>query len=225
MSIGDPGKESLRRVIVEIRNQHVVAGLEPLFLFREEVCMSDDFQTRGGLDDNARDHFLRHLLNCDRMRRRITYNPEDIDLGEAIAKAIDPGGVIEGGVKPSGGDNIQGQSGGMFYIPWDVSGADNNIPLASTLDMASGTGIILLNAIDSVITVWTNTESRLRSKFITATDSLRLYGSYQQIYTWLTDFGGDDNRVDVANPRATDIALGPDNAPNRLTESTGTTPT
>jgi hypothetical protein len=97
--------------------------------------------------------------------------------------------------------------------------------MISQLDMASGVGIILLNAIDASITTWTNVESRLMTKFITVTDSLRIYGNYQQIYTWLLEFGGDDNQVDVANPRATDLALGPANAPNRLTESSGTTST
>jgi hypothetical protein len=222
MAIGDPGKESFRRVITEIRNQHIVAALQPVMLFREELVMSDDFSARFGLDNTSRDHFLKHLLNCDRMRRRVTYNPEGVPLGDSIAKAIDPTGTIETGVKPSGGDEIQGQTVGMFLLPWDFSGADPNIPMLSSLNMASGVGIILLNAIDAAITQWTNVESRLRSKFITVTDSLRMYGNYQQIYTYLMDFGGDNNQVDIANPRATDIALGPDNAPNRRSETIGT---
>ena len=216
--IGDPGKEEFRRAIIEMRNQHIVAGLAPLFLFREELVNNDDFRDRGGMDDSTRDHFLKHLLKADKIRRRITYNPENADLGTEIAKAIDPNGVIDAGAAPTGGDKIQGQSGGLFNLPWDMAGTDENIPLMSKLNMASSNGIILLNAINQAIVTWTRIESRHRTQFITSSDSMRIYGNYQQIFTWLTEFGGDANRVDVANVRATDEPLGPASAPNRLTE-------
>lgn len=221
MPLGDPGKDSLRGVITKFRNRHILAIVQPLFLFRAEVVGSDAFQDRGGIDNSAQKHFLQHLLNCDKVRRRSTYNPEDIPLGDAIAKAIDPEGTIENGVKPTGGDEIMPQSGHLILLPYDISGADKNIPITSQLKMTSATGLLLLNAIDEAITVATNLESANRTKFITATDSMRIYGIFQQIYTWLLEFGGDENRVDVANPLATSLALGPDNAPNRITETTG----
>lgn len=221
MAIGDAGRESFRRLIPEFRNQHIVAACGPMMTFREEVITNDDFQDRGGTDNSTQAHFLKHLLNCDRIRRRVTYNPDDDDLGKAIAKAIDPNAVIENGVKPAGGDEIQGQSGGLIQFPWDVSGADPNIPLPSQLNLASNMGILLLGAIDQAVTSWTRLESRHRTKFITATDSLRMYGIYQQIYTWLDQFGGDENRVDIANVRPIDEPLGPDSSPNRRSETTG----
>jgi hypothetical protein len=218
MAKGDPGKESFRNAVIEFRNQFIIAGMAPLMLMREELTGNDDFQDRSGMDDSTKHHFLQHLVNCDRIRRRITYNPSGIDLGDAIAKAIDPNAVIEGTEVPVGGDEIQGQSGSLLILPWDLSGANPNIPLPNTLDMSSNNGILLLGAIDSSIVAWTRLESRHRTRFVTATDSMRIYGLYQQIFTFLTEFGGDANRVDVANMRAVDEPLGPENAPNRLTE-------
>ena len=222
--IGDAGKESFRRIITTFRNQHLIPALAPLFLFREALLNSDDFRARNGVDDAAKNHFTNHLVNCDRIRRLITFNPDELDIKSIKAlvdKAIDSKESIENGAKPIGGDEIQGQSGGLFTIPWDVSGSDPNIPLPSQLDMASSTGVVLLNGIDAAIVAYTNLESRHRSQFITPNDSMRMYGKFQQIYTYLDMFGGTENMVDVANPRATDLALGAANAPNRKTETNG----
>ncbi len=221
MPIGDPGKEQFRRAIMEMRNQHIVAGIAPLMLMREELVGNDELSDRGGMDDSTRDHFLQLLLNADHWRRRLTHNPGGAPLGDKIAKAIDPDTTIEDSPNPFGGDDIQSGSGGLFQLHWALDGSDENIALNSKIEIASQNGMLLLGVLDQAVVNWTRLNSRDRTRFITQKDSMRIYGDYQQILAYLVTFGGDDNRVDVAQVRPTDEPLGPENSPNRRTESAG----
>lgn len=223
MAVGDPGKEQFRDAILEMRNLHVAAGVAPLMLLREELVSNDDLTDRGGMDNPTRDHFLQLLVNADRWRRRVTHNPDDMDLGDKIVKAVDANATIEDADDPFGGDDIQMPSGGLFQLPWDLSGGDQNIPLNSALDMHGINGQILLAAVDRAIVSWTRLNSRDRTRFITQKDSMRIYGSYQELVAFLITFGGDDSRVDVVQVRATDEPRGPGNSPNRKTETVGAT--
>ncbi len=221
MPIGAPGQEQFRDAIVEMRNLHIAAGVAPLMLMREEVVTNDDLTDRGGMDDPTRDHFLQLLVNCDKWRRRLTHNPDDLPLGDKILKAVNADEVIEDTDNPFGGDDVQMASGGLYQLPWSLDGTDLNIPLNSIIDMVSQNGIILLGAIDRTIVAWTRLNSRDRTQFITQMDSMRIYAHHQQIFAFLVTFGGDDNRVDVAQVRATDEPRGPGNSPNRLSETSG----
>ena len=221
MPIGAPGQEQFRDAIVEMRNLHIAAGVAPLMLMREEVVTNDDLADRGGMDDPTRDHFLQLLVNCDKWRRRLTHNPDDLPLGDKILKAVNAEEVLEDAANPFGGDDVQMASGGLFQLPWALDGSDPNIPLNSTLDMVSQNGIILLGAIDRAMVAWTRLNSRDRTRFITQMDSMRIYGHYQEIFAFLVTFGGDTNRVDVAQVRAADEPRGPSNSPNRKSEVVG----
>lgn len=221
MPIGAPGQEQFRDIIVEMRNLHIAAGLNPLMLFREELVTNDDLTDRGGMDNPTRDHFLALLGNCDKWRRRLTHNPDELPLGDKIFKAMNVVEEIEDADNPFGGDDVQGASGGLYQLPWEFDGSNPNIPLSSALEMTSGNAIILLGATDKAILGWSRLNSRDRTQFITQMDSMRIYGLYQQIYAFLVTFAGDDNRVDVAQVRATDEPRGPENSPNRKTESSG----
>lgn len=218
MAIGDPGQEEFRDAIMEMRNLHIPAGLAPLMLLREELITNEDLMDRGGMDTPTQTHFLQLLANADRWRRRVTHNPDSLPLGDKIQEAVNPTGEIKDAENPFGGDDIQMQSGGLFQLPWDLSGGDENIPLRSKLAMRASNALILLGAVDQTVVLWTRLESRFRRLFITRTDSMRIYGMYQQIYAYLVTFGGDENRVDVAQVRATEEPRGPANSPNRLTE-------
>lgn len=216
--IGDPGKEQFRNLIVEMRNYHIAAGMKPLMLLRSEIVHSDELSDRGGIDSPAKGHFLQHLAEADKWRRMVTHNPDKEDLGDKIAKAIDPEATIENAGLPFGGDDIQMGTNGLFQLPWDFAGDNPNIPLTSKLKL-SDNGLILLVGVDIAIVAWTRLESRTRAAFITRFDSMRIYGLYQQSLGYLMTFAGDEQRVDVAQVQATDEPRGPQNAPNRVTET------
>ncbi len=219
MPIGHPGQEQFRRAITTLRNLHIAAALSPLFTLRAELLANDELSDRGGFDEPTRVHLLRHLVHCDRWRRRVTYHPEPADLGDRIEKALDPAATIDAGTNPFGGDDIQNQSGGLIDLPYALDGSDPDIPLPSQLKLKSTHAVVLLGAIDKTIVAWTRLNSRDRTRFITQYDSMRIYGHYQEILGYLESFGGDENRVDVAQVLPSDEPLGPADSPNRQAES------
>lgn len=220
MPAGTPGKEQFRRTIVEFRNLHILAALGPMFDFRSEVVANDEFGVRGGLDETTMNHYIEHLLACDRMRRRVTYNPEKTPLGDLIERAVNANETLTGSTTPFGGDEIQEAPGGLVALPWAVDGTDPNIPLGSQLKFRSQNALILLGAIDRAIVNWTRLESRFRTSFIYVKDSMRMYGSYVQVLEYLKAFAGDANRVDMAaGVRPTEEPLGPADSPNLRTET------
>lgn len=221
MPVGDPGKEQFRRAIVELRNLHIVAGIQPLLLMRTELLGNDEMSNRGGMDDPTRDHFIKLLIHADRWRRRVTHNPDKEGLGDQIENAINVSGKLVEGQNPFGGDDIQNSSGGLIPLPFALDGSDPDIPLISQLKLKSGNSMILLGAIDRAIVQWTRFNSRDRTNFITRFDSMRVYGDYQAILGYLRAFGGDENRVDVAQVLPSEEPLGPDDSPNRKSETTG----
>lgn len=218
MPIGDPGQEQFRDLITEIRNHDVAAALRPLIELRYEIVHAEDLKSRGGVDNASRNHFLELLQDCDRWRRRVTHNPEPKPLDDLVADAADVTKELGEGENPFGHDDIQMGATHLFPLPWDFSGADSNIPLTSQL-VLGGFGQILLLGVDTAIVAWTRLESRNRSHSITGKDSQRIYGLYQRLYSGLVTFGGDENQIDIAQVLATDEPRGPDNAPNRVTET------
>ena len=221
MPAGDPGKEQFRRAITSFRNLHIVAGIKPLLTLRSELIGNDELQDRGGMDDPTRDHLKTHLVHCDRWRRRVTHNPDKEDLGEKIEAAIDVKGKLGDANNPFGGDDIQNASGGLVDLPYPLDGTDVDIPLTSAIVLDSANAVILLGAIDRAIVNWTRMESRNRSRFITRFDSMRIYGEYQQILAFLDAFGGNDNRVDIAQVLPSKEPLGPTDSPNLKSETSG----
>lgn len=216
------GKEQFRRAIPEFRNLHIVASLGPLFDFRSEVVSNDEFGVRGGLDETARNHYVEHLMACDRMRRRITFNPEKARLGDLIEKSAGGKKRINGVSEPFGGDEVQEAPGGLIALPWALDGTDPDIPLSSQLNFRSQNALVLLGAVDRAIVNWTRLESRFRSTFIYVKDSLRMYGNYIQILEYLKALSGKDNRVDLAaGVRPSEEPLGPRDSPNLRSETAG----
>jgi hypothetical protein len=224
MAIGDAGKAEFRNAILEHRNPHIAFGLSRVMDLREEVVTNVDLKVRPGVDEPTKLHFIQILQSADRARRLVTYNPggDPADLGAAIARAIDFEAPLEIGPNPFSGDEIQMGSSGLYTLPWDLSGNDQNIPLLEKLELSNG-GVLVVQAVNRAIVTWTRLESRHRDSFIYKNDSMRVYAMYQQILALLEAIGGPDNQVDFAQVRATEEPRGADNAPNRATETTGET--
>lgn len=211
------GVEQFRNAITEFRNIHIIAAMRPLMNFRTDLIANDEFRSRGGTDDPTRDHFLKHLLVCDVTRRHVTQNPDgDTDLQGKIAKAIDTKSELEIGTNPFGGDDIQGLSGSMVDLIWELDGTNSDIPLMSQLkdSFKQSVGVLILGALDRAIVNWTRLESRHRTRFITPEDSMRIYGEYQQIYGVIVSQLGTANRVDVLQVLPSEEPQGVKASPN-----------
>lgn len=218
MAFGSAGTESFRRAIVKSRNYHSVAIMLALKVFRQELISNDDLKDRGGIDTTTQNHFMSLLANVDKVRRRVTYNPEGLDLGSITPSIIDvDNNVTEPQFdKTAVGDVVQGQSGAEFDLPFNFDGTDPDFPSQSKVSLESPIGVALLNLIDQTFVVITRLESRHRTTFITVPDSRRVFQMLEQCHETLRHLGGDENRVDVANPLASDEPLGPDSSPNRV---------
>ncbi len=223
MPIGDPGKEQFRRAFTTMRNLHIAAGIHPLILFRQEYLGNDELQNRSGFDDATQRHFIAHIRHCDIWRRNITINASQESLGNQLAYAVDTDEELEIGDNPFAGDSVQNSTGGKIDLPFALDGSDPNIPLMSEIELASTNAIILLGAMDRVIVQWTRLESRKRTRFITKMDSMRIYGTYQEIAAYLVAFGGEANQIDVAQVLPSEEPLGPSDSPNRRTETSNPT--
>lgn len=221
--MSNPGKEQFRRAITTFRNLHIIAALRPLMTMRTELIANDEFADRGGTDTPTQTSLKRLLIDCDKVRRHVTHNPDGEELGDKIAKAIDPSATIEVNQKPFGGDDIQNSSGGLIDLLWNLDGTDPDIPLNSQLTskFKQSSGGILLGAIDRSISNWTRLNSRDRTRFITRFDSMRVYGGYQEILGYIEMYLGDDNRVDVNQVLPSDEPLGAGDSANMKGETSG----
>ncbi len=218
MALGDPGVQSFDRAFTRIQNSHIVAGLTPLFTLRDQLITSAGFRDRGGIDTSDRDHLIKHLIVADRMRRRITYNPGDFSIKDLEAKVTDTQEVIGSDVDTFVGEELPQLGGGEFMLPWELDGSNPNIPMLSEFTHVTGPGKLLLLAVDRAIETYTRLESRNRIRFLTVSDSVRMYSSFEQIYQYLMSFGGDENRVDIVNPLASDEPKGIGDSPNRSSQ-------
>lgn len=215
------GKEQFRRMITEFRNKHIIALMRPLLVMRTELIANDEMGARGGTDDPTQTHLMNLLINCDKWRRNLTHNPDKLDLGSKIAKAIDSKATITIGENPFGGDDIQNQSGGIVDLIWAFDGTNPDIPLMSQLKdkFMQAPGGMLLLAIDDALVKMTQLNSKDRTRFITANDSFRVYGSFQEILGAILTYLGDENRIDVAQLLPSEQAQGPSDSPNIKGES------
>lgn len=217
MPIGAPFTESFERGFNRLRNLHITGAAMQMLLMRQECLGSDALSDRGGLYDADRDHFLHHLLKCDRFRRQITYNPDNTDLGTFIEEKIDPEGKIdEKSISMTfEGEEVPMQNGGWFDFPVALDGTNVNHPARSQLRIKGNFGLLLVAAIDRAIESWLRLPSYSQTYFITVQDSLRMYSHNQQIYQLLTKMGGTDNRVDIVNPLPSEEPKGPEDSANR----------
>lgn len=218
-NVGQPGKEQFRDAITTYRNRAVTIGIRPLVVMAEEIVNNDEFADRGGADTVTQRHFQQLLHSADLKRRLVTYNPDHEDLGALLVVSNDPNLKLSDQEKPFDGESIQAASLGLTVLPIAIDGSDPNLPLLSQLNMRNGVGLDIYGAVCEAIVCWTRLESRNRSWQLTRTDSLRVYQVYRVINGMICRLLGDENRVDVASPRATDEPRGPAAAANRITET------
>ena len=204
-----PGTESFRRAITEFRNMSIVLGIAPLITFRQQLHLNDELGAQGGTDTPTKNSLRNQLLHCDHWRRLVTHNPDGIPLGDQIAKAIDPEGTA-----------VIGDT------PFALDGSDLDIPPQSAFALGAAPGGLLLMGIDRAIVAWTRIDSRHRTLQITQTDSMRLYGNYQQLLGIIETMFGDANKIDIPQGvLPSQEPLGPGDSPNQTTETSGNSAT
>jgi hypothetical protein len=205
-------------MITQFRNQTIHLGLQPVVTLIHETAGNDEFRSRVGTDDSTKRHFIQLIEACDRSRRLITWNPDNVDIRTVAGNIIDPNKGQAPSLKPINLDGIQMSSTPEIELPWRFDGTDPNIPLASTLRFRNGVGGVIYMTACQIAVNYTRLESRNRSHMITVNDSLRMFSIMQTFRDLCDRLLGEENQVDVAQPLATDE---PTNSPlpNRMTEA------
>jgi len=198
-------------MITRFKNQSILLGMRPCVDLLHEIVGNDEFNNRVGTDDSTKAHMIQLIGMCDRTRRVITYNPEDVDIMSVLDADIE----LSESLRPINLDNIQMSSTPLIEIPWMFDGTDANIPIWSSLQFRNGIGGMLYSAASQVLVQYTRLESRNRSYLITVNDSLRMYSMMQTFRDLCDRFLGHDNQMDIAQPLATDEPTN-NPAPNRV---------
>jgi len=198
-------------MITRFKNQSILLGMRPCVDLLHEIVGNDEFNNRVGTDDSTKEHMIQLVGMCDRTRRVITYNPEDVDIMSVLDADIE----LSESLRPINLDNIQMSSTPLIELPWMFDGTDVNIPIWSSLQFRNGIGGMLYSAASQVLVQYTRLESRNRSYLITVNDSLRMYSMMQTFRDLCDRFLGHDNQMDIAQPLATDEPTN-NPAPNRI---------
>ena len=198
-------------MITRFKNQSILLGMRPCVDLLHEIVGNDEFNNRVGTDDSTQAHMSQLVGMCDRTRRVITYNPEDVDIMSVLDADIE----LSESLRPINLDNIQMSSTPLIEIPWMFDGTDANIPIWSSLQFRNGIGGMLYSAASQILVQYTRLESRNRSYMITVNDSLRMYSLMQTFRDLCDRFLGHDNQMDIAQPLATDEPTN-NPAPNRV---------
>lgn len=210
-------KGNFTGMITTFRNKSIMIGMQPVVNLLTEIAGNDEFANRAGTDDSTKRHMTQLIAACDKQRRLITYNPENVDIKAIAENLIDPANPQGSSLKPINLDGIQMSSSPLVELMWQFDGSDPNLPLWENLHFRNGIGGILYGTASAIAVGYTRLESRNRSHMITVNDSLRMF-SFMQTFRDLCDqLLGHENQVDIAQPLATDE---PSNvsAPNRTGE-------
>lgn len=198
-------------MITTFSNQTIIVGMQPCVDLLHEIVGNDEFNNRAGTDDSTKAHMTQLIKACDRTRRVITYNPENVD----IKSIMDPNEEQGESLIPINTDTIQMGSNQPVELPWMFDGSDPNLPLWEHLRFRNGIGGLLYGAASSLTVAYTRLESRNRNFMLTKNDSIRMWSLMQSFRDLCDRFLGVSNQVDVAQPLATDEPAN-SSPPNRL---------
>lgn len=230
-------QEQFRDMVPTFRNAHIVAVLQPLVLLHQQIHSNGGLADRSGSDTAFRNLVLKHVFRADQVRSRVTYNPSSDKLAALTIPEVDAALKAElekartldnlgEGVNPVGGDSVVTTTTQLIDVPWKFDGSDNSgtIRLNSQLEsrFKSGPGYILFGAVNEAIVAVTTNESRFAARFLSAWDSTRILGHFEQIVTMAMQFMGEGMRLDVPEAvLSSERPSGPNSAPNILGETSG----
>lgn len=199
-----------------LRNRSIVLACQPVITLCHEIVGNDEFSSRNGTDLSTQQHYRQLIAQCDKLRKMVTYNSNQVDLG-SLPGVLDVDVPQEPSLAPLSMDHTQLTSSVELVLPWALDGSDPNLPLIHQLEMRDSLGPIIYGSACDILVTYTRLESRHRSHMITVNDSFRAFSAIQTFRDLVDRLLGPDNQVDVAAPLATDEAA-VSNVPNRVTE-------
>jgi hypothetical protein len=198
-----PGQDSFRDAITNFRNGAIHMYVGACIKARQQLMLDGNFGVQSGWSDPTQKFVITWLGAIDALRRKITHNPDGTALKDLIDKAKELGVdlVAQSANSPTApaGDEVARPSGQARDLPYALDGTDPDIPLLSTLNLRNTTARQLIGMLDAHIVQATRLDSRFDSYRITPYESLMLFGGLAEMVDLVVTFGGDANRLAVAN--------------------------
>jgi len=213
-----PGKSTFEDAITRFRNRSIHTYVGHALTFRGQILQDGEFGVQSGWDTATNEFIQEHLVRLDFLRRKITHNPQAIDIKTLEDRARDltvslPQDMNE---KSPAGEEVARPAGREFDLPYSLDGSDPNIPLLSDVNLRNVDARMFVTALDQHIVEATRLDSRFATYRITPRESLMLYGSLCEMWDMTMSFGGDKNRLAIPHGvRPSEEPRGPQASPNR----------
>ena len=194
-----PGKDTFEDAILRFRNRSIHTYVGHVLLFRGQILQNGEFGVQSGWDTATNEFMIEHLLRLDLLRRKITHNPQAVDIKilEERAKNLSITLLDEQNDFAPLGEEISRPAGREFDLPYKLDGADPNIPLLCDVNLRNVDARMFLTALDQHIVEATRLDSRFATYRITPRESLMLYSSLCEMFDMAISFGGDANRLPI----------------------------
>ena len=213
-----PGRDTFEDAVTRFRNRSIHTYAGHCLLFRGQILQNGEFGQQSGWDMATNDFIKEHLLRIDLLRRKITHNPQKVDIKTLEERARDLKITLpdETNDKSPLGEEVSRPSGREFDLPYRLDGSDPNIPVLGAVDLRNVDARMFVTALDQHVVEATRLDSRYATYRITPRESLMLYASLAEMFDMCESFGGDANRVPIPHGvRPSEEPRGPAASPNR----------
>lgn len=210
------GKDTFEDAITRFRNRSIHTYVGHCLLFRGQILQDGEFGVQSGWDTATNEFIIEHLVRLDFLRRKITHNPQELDIKTLEERAKDLSISLPDDVnaKSPAGEEVARPAGREFDLPYRLDGSDPNVPLLSEVDLRNVDARMFLTSLDQHIVEATRLDSRFATYRIAPRESLMLYSSLSEMYDIVVSFGGDANRIPIPH------GVRPSEEPQGVTAST-----
>ena len=194
------GADTFQDAVTRFRNRSIHTYVGHALLFRGQILQDGEFGVQSGWDTATNDFIKEHLVRLDYLRRKITHNPEEVDIKTLEERARNLSVSLPdemSSTKSPLGDEVARPAGREFDLPYKLDGSDPNIPLLSTVNLRNVDARMFVTGLDQHIVESTRLDSRYATYRITPRESLMLYSSLVELFDMCDSFGGDGNRVPI----------------------------
>jgi hypothetical protein len=213
-----PGKDTFEDAIARFRNRSIHTYVGHCLLFRGQILQDGEFGVQSGWDTATNEFIMEHLVRLDFLRRKITHNPQEVDIKTLEQRARDLSISLPDEVDEHSplGEEVARPAGREFDLPYRLDGSDPNVPLLAEIDLRNVDARMFVTALDQHVVEATRLDSRFATYRITPRESLMLYASLAELFDMAVSFGGDGNRIPIPHGvRPSEEPRGPGASPNR----------
>jgi len=222
------GKDTFQDAITRFRNRSIHTYVGHGLMFRGQILQDGEFGVQSGWDTATNEFIVEHLLRLDLLRRKITHNPQTVDIKTLQMRARDLSVTLPADLNEQSppGEEVARPAGREFDLPYRLDGSDPNIPLLGEVELRNVDARMFVTALDQHIVEATRLDSRFATYRITPRESLMLYSSLGELFDMCVSFGGDANRLPIPHgvrpsEEPQGLAASPNREPPSATGSQG----